>query len=206
MSTGLAPETIPESSPEMRLSFRRALRQQAIDRRLALSPEKYTELSAIICTLLQTRFPQLSKLRVGFCWPVNNEPDLRLLIQSWIKMNASGFTALLPVVEAPGKPLAFREWTPASKMAFDRFGIPTPTDGPFIIPEALLIPVNAFDNAGYRIGYGGGFFDRTLVSINPAPLAIGVGFELSRIDSVHPEPHDVRLDAMVSEAGVFTFT
>jgi 5-formyltetrahydrofolate cyclo-ligase len=205
MSTDLAPETIPESSPEARLSYRRTLRQSAIERRLALAPEVCTDLSTKICALLQTHFHHLSSQRVGFCWPVNNEPDLRPLIQSWIKANTGGFTALLPVVEASGQPLAFREWTPTSTMIADRFGIPFPTDGPFITPDALLIPVNAFDSAGYRIGYGGGFFDRTLASIKPPALAIGIGFELARIDSVHPEPHDVRLDAMVTEAGVFAY-
>jgi len=206
MSSDLAPKTIPEAGLEARLNIRRALRQSAIERRLALPPEECTERSAQVCALLQAHFPQLSSQRVGFCWPVNNEPDLRPLLQTWIKHHAHGFAALLPVVMAPGKPLAFREWTPASRMIPDCFGIPTPGDGQFMTPEVLLIPVNAFDNAGYRIGYGGGFFDRTLASIKPPPLAIGIGFELARIESIHPEPHDVRLDAMVSEAGVFTYT
>jgi len=73
------------------------------------------------------------------------------------------------------------------------------------VPQALLLPVNGFDHDGYRIGYGGGFFDRTLAALRPAPLAIGVGFELSRVASIRPEPHDIRLDAMVSEAGVWRF-
>jgi 5-formyltetrahydrofolate cyclo-ligase len=63
--------------------------------------------------------------------------------------------------------------------------------------------VNGFDAAGYRIGYGGGYFDRTLASRSPRPLAVGVGFELARLDSIDPEPHDQVLDAMVTEAGIF---
>ena len=206
MSTGLAPETIPEASPEARLSFRRALRKRCIEQRLALTANECTALSAQICDLLRTRFPQLSNKRVGFCWPVNNEPDLLPLIKSWIESGEPGFTALLPLIQDTGKPLAFRAWTPESIMITDRYGIPAPADGQILVPEAMLIPVNAFDGAGYRIGYGGGFFDRTLASIRPAPLSIGVGFELTRVDSIRPEPHDVRLDAMVSEAGVFTFS
>ena len=88
-------------------------------------------------------------------------------------------------------------------MIADRYGIPTPAAGEFLVPQAMLLPVNAFDADGYRIGYGGGFFDRTLAALKPAPLSIGVGFELARVDSVRPEAHDVRLAAMVSEAGVF---
>jgi 5-formyltetrahydrofolate cyclo-ligase len=88
-------------------------------------------------------------------------------------------------------------------MFADRYGIPTPAHGDFLIPEVLLLPVNGFDAAGYRIGYGGGYFDRTLASLLPRPLVVGVGFELARLDSISPEPHDQRLDAMVTEAGVF---
>jgi 5-formyltetrahydrofolate cyclo-ligase len=63
--------------------------------------------------------------------------------------------------------------------------------------------VNGFDAAGHRIGYGGGYFDRTLASLSPRPLAVGVGFELARLESIHPEPHDQPLDVMVTEAGIF---
>jgi 5-formyltetrahydrofolate cyclo-ligase len=210
MSTGLTPESSaeiglgagPEASPEARLAARRRLRQQALERRLALSADDCAALSATLCALLARHFPQLARQRVGFCWPVNNEPDLRPLIVSWLARGEAGFSALLPVVQGLGQPLAFREWTPQSRMQNDRFGIPTPVEGRLLTPQALLIPVNAFDAAGYRIGYGGGFFDRTLAALQPAPLAIGVGFELARVDSVHPEAHDVRLSAMVSEAGV----
>ncbi len=87
----------------------------------------------------------------------------------------------------------------------DRYGIPTPAAGDFLQPQALLIPLVAFDAAGYRLGYGGGFFDRTLASLHPRPLAIGVGFELNRVETIHPEAHDARLDAIVTEAGVMTF-
>jgi 5,10-methenyltetrahydrofolate synthetase len=109
------------------------------------------------------------------------------------------------VVEANAA-LFFREWTPQTTLIADRYGIPTPVDGDFVQPEALLLPLNAFDAAGYRIGYGGGYFDRTLAALRQqakAPLAIGVGFELARVDSIHPEAHDQALDAVVTEAGVF---
>jgi 5-formyltetrahydrofolate cyclo-ligase len=99
--------------------------------------------------------------------------------------------------------LAFRAWSPGTVMLADRYGIPAPAAGEFLIPEVMLIPVNGFDAAGYRIGYGGGYFDRTLASVSPRPLAVGVGFELARLESICPEPHDQRLDVMVTEAGVF---
>jgi 5,10-methenyltetrahydrofolate synthetase len=186
---------------------RNALRRQGVDRRLALSPEEHARLSANICAQLREHFPQLSAKRVAFCWPINNEPDLRPLIESWIEAQEQsgnpGFMALLPVVRAPRTPLGFRAWAPGCAMVIDSYGIPTPSSGEFITPEVLLIPVNAFDAASHRIGYGGGYFDRTLALLGRNVLSIGVGFELARVDSIHPQSHDVPLDAIVSEAGVF---
>ena len=65
------------------------------------------------------------------------------------------------------------------------------------------MPLNGFDADGYRLGYGGGFFDRTLAALTPRPLAIGVGFECNRLPSIRPQPHDQRLDWLVTEAGAF---
>ena len=201
----MTPETTPEPAPARRSGYRATLRRQLVERRLALSADQCAALSAAICSQLQAHFAQLAALRVAFCWPVKNEPDLRPLIAAWQAAAHPGFAALLPVVVEPGAPLAFRAWSPDSELALDRYGIPTPATGEFIVPQALLLPVNGFDAAGYRIGYGGGFFDRTLAALRHAPLAIGVGFELSRVASIRPEPHDIRLDAIVSEAGIWRF-
>ena len=75
--------------------------------------------------------------------------------------------------------------------------------GAWLVPDLILLPLNGFDAAGYRLGYGGGYFDRTLAALLPRPLAIGVGFEINRLDSIRPESHDQRLDWIVTEAGAF---
>ena len=90
---------------------------------------------------------------------------------------------------------------PASQMSVDRYGIPHPANGPEIVPELLLVPLNAFDAAGFRIGYGGGYFDRTLARLSPRPVAVGVGYECGRVASALPEGHDLPMDWIVSEAG-----
>ena len=184
---------------------RAELRRQLVERRLALSPQRHAELSAALRAQLAQHFAALAAQRVGFCWPVKNEADLLPLIADWIAAGDPGFMALLPVLVDAGRALAFRAWRPGEPLVADRYGIPTPTHGDFVAPQALLLPVNGFDSAGYRLGYGGGFFDRTLAALDPPPLAIGVGFELSRVDSIDPQPHDQRLDAMVTEAGVWRF-
>src|SRR5664279_3900048 len=203
MSADLTPQARPDNNAETLERDRRALRRQLIERRMALSVDDCAKLSATVREHLRSNFPQLAQMRVGFCWPVKNEPDLRPLLNAWLSAGDPGFAALLPVVVEIDSPLAFRAWTPGGRLLADRYGIPTPESGEFLLPQALLLPVNAFDAAGYRIGYGGGFFDRTLAALKPAPLSIGVGFELARVASIGPQPHDMRLDAMVSEAGVF---
>ena len=203
MSAGLTPETTSDNTAESRLAYRRALRKQLVERRQAMSADDLARFTKAICDHLRNDFHQLAGMRVGFCWPMKNEPDLRPLIKSWIKLGNAGFVALLPVVVQPKAPLAFRAWTPDTLMLADRYGIQTPAEGEFLTPEALLIPVNAFDAAGYRIGYGGGFFDRTLATVKPMPLSIGVGFELARVDSIRPESYDLPLDAIITETGIF---
>ena len=178
--------------------FRQILRRQMLARREALSPEEHALWSAAIRQQLDQAFPALAELIVAFCWPVQNEPDLRPLISELI---ARGGRVCLPVVVKPGMALAFREWWPDQPLQPDRYDIPTPTDGDFLVPQALLLPVNAFDAAGYRLGYGGGFFYRTLATLSPRPLAIGIGFDFQRVDSIQPAAHDMPLDAIVTESG-----
>ena len=188
------------------IALRQSVRRQAIENRLALAVDEVARLSTKICASIDRQFPQLASCRVAFCWPIRNEPDLRPLIATWQARGEAGFAALLPVVVAPQAPLAFRRWTPACAMTTDRYGVPTPSAGEFERPDALLIPVNAFDAAGYRIGYGGGFFDRTLAALaqdGEQPLAIGVGFELARVATTWPQAYDRRLKAIVTESGVF---
>jgi 5,10-methenyltetrahydrofolate synthetase len=84
-------------------------------------------------------------------------------------------------------------------MATDRHGIPVPADGEDVVPEVVLVPLNAFDARGFRLGYGGGYFDRTLETLQAT--AIGVGFELGRAATVFPQDHDRPMDWIVTEAG-----
>jgi 5-formyltetrahydrofolate cyclo-ligase len=101
--------------------------------------------------------------------------------------------------------MVFREWTPSTRMVMGEHGIPTVAEGDIVFPQIVLVPVNAFDQKGYRLGYGGGYFDRTLAALIPRPFAIGVGFELSRVESIYPHAQDLALNAVVTDGGVETF-
>ena len=156
-------------------------------------------IEATLETLLAT-LPAVSPApTLGFCWPVRNEFDARPLAG---RLLARGGGACLPVVVTEAAPLRFRAWTPGTALAPDRYGIPTPVAGDFIVPDVLLIPLVAFDARNFRIGYGGGFFDRTLAALTPRPLTIGVGFEIARVADTLPGPHDIALDVVVTEAGI----
>ena len=179
-------------------AWRRGLRREMVARRAALSVAEHDALSARIVAHALAALP--APVVAAFCWPIKHEPDVRGLLAAWAR---AGVRTALPVVVAEGQPLAFREWTPETPLAPDRYGIPTPTTGEWLTPDLILLPLNGFDAAGYRLGYGGGYFDRTLAALVPRPLAVGVGFEINRIDSIRPEAHDQRLDWIVTECGAF---
>ena len=181
-------------------AFRSELRRRLIAAREALAPEAHAAASASIERRLDALLAPLPLQVVGFCWPFRGEFDARPLVARLI---ARGARAALPVVVDNGRPLQFREWTPACPMVDDRYGIHIPAQGQTLHPVLILMPVNAFDAQGFRLGYGGGYFDRTLAALAPRPLAVGVGFELARVDSIRPQPHDLRMDAVVTEAGIF---
>ena len=188
-----------EELSEDTTAWRRELRRAMVERRTALDDAGHAALSARIAghALAALARPAVA----AFCWPIRHEPDVRAIVTAWA---AVGARAALPVVVAEDAPLLFREWTPETPLTADRYGIPTPAAGAWLTPDLILLPLNGFDGAGYRLGYGGGYFDRTLAALVPRPLAVGVGFEINRIASIRPAPHDQRLDWIVTENGAFT--
>ena len=187
-----------EELSEDTTAWRRELRRAMVERRAALDDAGHAALSARIAghALAALARPAVA----AFCWPIKHEPDVRAIVTAWA---AEGARAALPVVAAEDAPLLFREWTPETPLTADRYGIPTPAAGAWLTPDLILLPLNGFDGAGYRLGYGGGYFDRTLAALVPRPLAVGVGFEINRIASIQPAPHDQRLDWIVTENGAF---
>ncbi|WP_413852606.1 5-formyltetrahydrofolate cyclo-ligase [Albidovulum sp.] len=110
----------------------------------------------------------------------------------------------VPVILGPGQPLRFRRWTPASRMVTGDFGALIPVTGDWIVPEVLVVPLVAFDRRGYRLGYGGGFYDRTLEGLRAQGpvIAIGFAYGAQEMAEVPVEPTDQRLDLIVTEREV----
>lgn len=180
--------------------FRSTSRTRLIAAREALDPAQHEAASAAIETHLGRLLQRLAPAVIGFCWPFRAEFDCRPLMA---RCMARGARTALPVMVAPRAAMIFREWREDSAVIEDRFGIHIPRAGATLVPDVILMPVNAFDEAGYRLGYGGGYFDRTLAALSPRPCAIGVGFELARLPTIRPQGHDQRLDYVVTEAGCF---
>jgi 5-formyltetrahydrofolate cyclo-ligase len=113
----------------------------------------------------------------------------------------------VPVIIANGQPLKFREWSPGCRMEMGAFGAEIPAEGAWIEPEVLIVPLVGFDARGYRLGYGGGFYDRTLEGLRAKrpTFAVGFAFDAQEMPEVPIDQFDQRLDAMVTESGVRLF-
>ncbi|GGE28854.1 5-formyltetrahydrofolate cyclo-ligase [Gemmobacter megaterium] len=148
--------------------------------------------------LLAQRFGSIDGLTISAWWPIKAELNLRNWLESLL---ARGARVALPVVEERAAPLHFRLWTPDCRMVQGVWKIPVPADGPDVTPDVTLAPVVGWDAAGYRLGYGGGYFDRTLAALAPRPLAIGVGLHAAQVPTIFPQPHDIAMDVVVTEAG-----
>jgi 5,10-methenyltetrahydrofolate synthetase len=168
--------------------------------RLALPPATLEAYRSHIDRHIEAGFPDLHAGVVAFCWPYRNEYDARFLAR---RLRERGAVTALPVVVAARTPLVFREWHPGVKLARGVYDIPYPAEGPAVHPTSVLVPMNAFDGAGYRLGYGGGFFDRTLAALVDRPRVIGVSYELARIPTIRPQSWDVPMDFVVTERGVY---
>ncbi len=189
----------PQSWHEV-TAWRKDMRARLLDERRALSRSARERIAAAIMLGLRLHAPAEMKRSVAFYWPIKAEPDLRPFIRELLE---GGTEAALPVVVTRNAPLEFWRWDAATKLTRQSvWGIPIPAERVPMRPAVLLAPCVGFDAAAYRLGHGGGYYDRTLASLTPRPFVIGVGFASSRMETIHPQPHDIPLDMIVTEAGV----
>ena len=180
-------------------TWRTQQRAQLLAARGAASAQDRAAWSAAINALLNEALDLQASCVLGLCWPYRAEFDARPLAA---RLRAKGVRSALPLVRGAGMPLEFRHWWPGVAMEKGVYDIPVPRDTPILLPDVLLVPPVGIDAQGYRLGYGGGYFDRTLAAMARKPVCIATAFEISRIDSLDPPAHDVRMDFVVSETGI----
>ncbi len=184
--------------PEVR-RWRKERREELLRTRVDAGTAQRSEWSRPIEATLRDFLPGLAAKSIGFYWPFRGEFDARPLVRDLIK---GGMTAALPAVVQPKTPLEFRRWAPGTELEHGVYNIPIPKERNLLEPEVLLVPLVGFDPQGYRLGYGGGYYDRTIASFAAKPFAIGIGFELSRLATIYPQPHDIPMNAVVTEIGL----
>ena len=175
--------------------WRKAERSRLIALRSELPAEDRALHATAIARTLELMVPAGSGEIVSVYWPIRAEPDLR----AWMREAClRGLRLALPVALQLGQPLTFREWRPDSPMARGLWKSPYPVAGDEVTPTTVLAPVVGFDADCYRLGYGGGFFDRTLAAMSRKPTVIGVGYPQLRIASIFPQAHDIPMDWIVT--------
>jgi 5-formyltetrahydrofolate cyclo-ligase len=181
-------------------AWRKARRAELIARRTAFRADERHDWNGRVSALLEQIVPVRPRTVIGFCWPFKGEIDARFAVRQW---RERGATAALPEVVAKAGPLQFREWWPGAPMKPGVYDIPVPDGTRALVPDVAIVPMNGFDEQGYRLGYGGGYFDRTLAALERRVLAIGVSYEALRLPTIYPQPHDIPMDFVVTEAGAW---
>jgi 5-formyltetrahydrofolate cyclo-ligase len=177
------------------IRWRKAERERLIGARLELSADyRAAQTSAIANDLTQLILPAPDAV-VSVYWPIKAEPDLRAWMHA---MSERGMHIALPVAVALRQPLSFRKWQPNARMVRGLWKIPYPADGAEVAPTVVIAPVVGFDKQCFRLGYGGGFFDRTLAGFDATPLVIGVGYAGALIPTIFPQPHDIPMDWIIT--------
>lgn len=175
--------------------WRKAERERLIAARLEIPADTRAEMSTTIAAQLDAIIGDVAGRMVSLYWPFRGEPDLRPWIASIV---ARGGMPALPVVIEKARPLVFRAYRPGDRLEKGVWNIPIPAEGDPVIPDITIAPLVGVDPLNYRLGYGGGFFDRTLASLPKKPLVVGVGYEMQRIPTIHPQAHDIPMDRIVT--------
>lgn len=182
-------------------SIKSGLRRQLLADRHAIAAEVRQTWDNAICERVLAWWRANTAVTLGIYWPIRDEPDLRPVYD---ELARQGVQLALPVVVERTAPLHFAAWKPGDVLARDAHGVPVPQQaGAPLHPDALLVPCVGFNAGRIRLGYGGGFYDRTL-AVDPRPLAVGIAYASSLAD-FPGEPHDIPLDDVITERSPMTF-
>ncbi|HEX2545403.1 MAG TPA: 5-formyltetrahydrofolate cyclo-ligase [Ramlibacter sp.] len=188
-----------------RSEVKKALRRELIAQRLNM-PDRQRR-GDMLQQVMRVWLVGRPDVVIGAYWPIKGEFDPLPALHRWKEdgelLDEPQLRRIgLPVVDKVNQTLKFHAWFPGCPMEEDAFGIPKPKDTEVIVPTLLFVPCVGYSVGGYRLGYGGGFYDRTLAQLQPKPFTVGLGFASGYLDDFEPEPHDMALDAILNELGV----
>ncbi len=185
-----------EQTPIDVACWRKAERARLVAERMKISTHDRTRIASEIAEKLDAILDKVEERLIGVYWPMHGEPDLRPWME---RVRTGGAVCALPVVVERKAPLVFRTWHPDTPLEKGIAGIPAPTHGDPVIPDVLVIPMIGFDRKCHRLGYGGGYYDRTLASLANRPRVIGIGYSQTTLHTIHPQPHDILMDVVITE-------
>lgn len=194
-------DTQPSGSALDLKAEKKRLRQAALEQR-AKAAQAATNGGPQLCTHLLAEIDIPAGAVVSAYWPMRDEIDPRPTLEA---LHDRGHPIGLPAMPAKAQPLEFRAWTPGAALEDGGFGTQVPRASAAVVtPQVLLVPLLAFDRAGYRLGYGGGFYDRTLAGLRAArpTAAIGLAYAAQRAEALPREPTDIPLDSIATEQGL----
>jgi len=194
-----------DKSMDDRASAKQSLRKSLIEERLNL-PDRMVR-ADLLQRAMRIYLVGRSDLVIGAYWPIKGEFDPLPALHRWkedgeLLEQPQPRRIGLPVIDKVHKTLSFWAWYPGCPMEEDAYGIPKPKDTELIVPTLLFVPCVGYSAGGYRLGYGGGFYDRTLAALQPKPTTVGLGYTQGYVADFEPEPHDVPLDAILNDNGV----
>jgi 5,10-methenyltetrahydrofolate synthetase len=200
------PHTAPAegSAAALKIEWRKSL----IEKRQALADRNLR--NDLLQRVMRVWLIERPDAIIGAYWPIKGEFDPLPALFRWqeagLEEDAQGAQRHrrigLPVVNKVDKTLTFYTWYPGCPMEEDAFGIPKPKDTEIVEPTLIFVPCVGYGPGGFRLGYGGGFYDRTLASLKPKPFTVGLGYDFGYLPYLKPEAHDVPLDAILSDTGV----
>ncbi len=176
--------------------WRKLVRDDLIQQRTAISADERRDRGERACTRLAQAVDLKTYDVLGFCWPIRGEFDVRGIAKQHL---LAGGQVALPVVVQKSAAVEFWRWHPGMPMQTGIWNIPIPKVRDVLKLDAVIVPLVGFDESGFRLGYGGGYFDRTLAAAAPRPYAIGLGYANSALHTIFPQSHDIAMNLIVTE-------
>ena len=193
-----------DNSDDSRALEKKALRKALVEQRLNMADRH--QRSALLQDVMRIWLVGRPDTVIGAYWPIKGEFDPPPALHRWKEdgelLDQPQLRRIgLPVVDKVHKTMVFHAWYPGCRMEEDAYGIPKPKDTEVIVPTLLFISCVGYGPGGYRLGYGGGFYDRTLAILQPRPFTVGLGFTQGFVPDFEPQSHDIPLDAILNENG-----